>query len=147
MFNTICVNYHPITLLPTSLHKLLTKFLPLFYLFKKGWGHYLEDLQGFNTAQSVFGRNGEMKLREAWFTKGLISGGFICSQYHLVAKECKTSRYITDRGGLSRGQKVKVLPYFYSTHELSSWYHQRRNQVIPFKSQTSLESNPKSSKS
>ncbi len=30
--NTICVNYHPITLLPTSLHKLLTKFTPLFSL-------------------------------------------------------------------------------------------------------------------
>ncbi len=61
-------------------------------------------------------RDGQMKPREAlsfsakWFTKGLISGGLICSQYHLVAKECKTSRYITDRGVKSRGQKVKVLP-------------------------------------
>ncbi len=25
-----------------------------------------------------------------WFTKGLISGGLICSQYHLVAKESPT---------------------------------------------------------
>ncbi len=53
----------------------------------------------------VLSSDGEMKLHEAlsfstkWFTKGFISGGFICSQYHLVAKECKTSRYITDRGG------------------------------------------------
>ncbi len=51
------------------------------------------------------GSDGEIRLCEAlsfsakWFTKGLISGGFICSQYHLVAKECKTSRYITDRVG------------------------------------------------
>ncbi len=79
----------------------------------------------YNTAELI-GSDGEMKLREAlsftakWFTKGLISGGFICSQYHLVAKECKTSRYITDRGVKSRGQKVKVLSYVYSTHELSS---------------------------
>ncbi len=54
-----------------------------------------------------------MKLK-AWFTKGLISGGFIYSQYHLMSKECKTSRYITDRGVKSRGQ----MPYVYSTHEL-----------------------------
>ncbi len=53
----------------------------------------------------AFNRNGQMKPHEAssfsakWFTKGLISGGLICSQYHLVAKECKTSRYITDRVG------------------------------------------------
>ncbi len=50
-------------------------------------------------------RDGQMKPPEAlsfsakWSTKGLISGGLICSQYHLVAKECKTSRYITDRVG------------------------------------------------
>ncbi len=61
----------------------------------------------------------------------LISGDFICSQYHLVTKECKISRHITDRDVKSRDQKVKVLPYFCSTHELSSWFHQRRNQVIP----------------
>lgn len=31
-----------------------------------------------------------------WFTKGFISQCFICSHYHLVVKESKTSRYITD---------------------------------------------------
>ncbi len=80
-----------------------------------------------------------MKLHEAWFTKGLISGGFVYSQYHLVARECKTSRYITDRGVKSRGQKVKVLSCVYITHDLSSWFHQRRNQVIPFKPRLSSQ--------
>ncbi len=71
-------------------------------------------------------RDGQMKPHEAFqfcsqvVHKRVISGDLICSQYHLVAKECKTSRYITDRGVKSRGQEVKVQPYVYSTHELSS---------------------------
>ncbi len=61
--------------------------------------------QRFADEQILRGSDGEMKLHEAlsfsakWLTKGLISGGFICSQYHLVAKEYKTSGYITDRVG------------------------------------------------
>lgn len=37
-----------------------------------------------------------LKLFSQVVHKRVISRGFICSQYHLVAKECKTSRYITD---------------------------------------------------
>ncbi len=45
---------------------------------------------------------------------------------------------------MSSDQRVKVLLCVYSIHELSSWFHQSRNQVIPFKTQVSLKSNPRS---
>jgi len=37
-----------------------------------------------------------------------------------VSHRCSSLKSLpSSRGGKSRGQKVKVLPYFYSTHELT----------------------------
>ncbi len=59
-----------------------------------------------------------------WFTKGLIYEYLICSQYHLVAKECKTSRYITDthQRWVVQGPKSKSLAiFFFPVSVFFSW--------------------------
>ncbi len=51
-----------------------------------------------------------LSFSTTWFTKGLISGGLICSQYHLVAKECKNKQKYYRQRCKVQGSEIKVLP-------------------------------------